>query len=51
MILKINDMTVLADAYMKKGSIHQGEEAAVKVTFTVVVTQYLELCSCRSADL
>ena len=50
-ILKINDMGLLAEAYMTKGDIHQGEEEAVKVTFTILVTKYLELCSCRSADL
>ena len=44
-------MRLLASAYMKKGEIHQGEEAAVKVTFTVFVTKYLELCSSRSAAL
>ena len=44
-------MWLLASAYMKKGNIHLGEEEAVKVTFTVFVTEYLELCSYRSADL
>ena len=50
-ILKINDMRLLASAYMRKGNIYLGDEVAVKVTFTVVVTKYLEPCSCRSADL
>ena len=51
MILKINDMEILADAYMNKGDIHRGEEEAVKVTFNVFVTEYLELYSYRSAAL
>ena len=50
-IFKINDMRLLANAYMKKGNIHQGDKAAVKVSFTVFVTKYLELCSYQSAAL
>ena len=38
MILKINDKRLLAGAYIRKGDIHQGEEEAVKVSFTVLVT-------------
>ena len=33
-------MRLLADAYMLKGNIHQGEEEAVKVSFILFVTQY-----------
>ena len=29
-------MRLLADVYMKKGGIHQGEEAAVKVTLIII---------------
>ena len=50
-ILKINDMRLLAQAYMTKGNIYLGEETAVKVSFPVFATEYLELCSFRSAAL
>ena len=38
-LFKINDMRLLENAYMKKGDLLCGEEAAVKVAITILVTQ------------
>ena len=38
-------MQLLADVYTRKGDIHQGEETAVKVTFTIFHNVILQVCN------
>ena len=48
-ILKINDMGLLADAYMTKGELHRGEEEAAKVMSDRLFTALFRLISCSIA--